>query len=275
MILEFTEDLLRKNIPATFAPVAGERTLVERLMPFLTDAASFMEGFIGDEIPQSAIDDRIFSESWFRAVALIALDNAIPTLDLILTPNGFATVGNSQVVPASAARTQSLRESCRRNAASAVQSMIRRLSINRDWLDTPAGKREASCLAVGLSFSYHGDPEWKLSEHQDTRARIMEDQDRLADRYFSRQLMAALAGEAHVVPQGLPKLRREVTESIAVALRRIVMLQFYPHDVLLDLAGTVNSFPDIFPEYVGTAAQDLLFNPVNYENRKNSSGFFF
>lgn len=275
MILEFTEDILRSNIPATFAPVAGERPLVERLAPFLEEAAASLELFTGDVIPAPILDDFIFSRSWYRAVSLLALDRAVPALDLILTPNGFATVGNSQVVPASAARTSALRESCRDGAALSVQQLIRRLSLSPEWLETPAGRTESGCLAVGLSFDYHGDPEWKLSEHTGMRARIMHNQDTLAENYFSFPLIRALAREAHTLQRDIPQIRRRVMYSITLALRNLSLFDRCPVERMLDIAGTINSFPDIFPEYAGSDARALIFDSVRYENKKSSSAFYF
>lgn len=60
---------------------------------------------------------------------------AIPSMDLILTPTGFGVVSNQNVAPASRDRVEKLRESLRQSADDALYGLVSSLR-STDWADS-------------------------------------------------------------------------------------------------------------------------------------------
>ena len=76
-----------------------------------TSTARLRNSESGDELVQSQPSDEILMKlkvTMARIVAFDAFRNAIPHLDLILTPNGFGIVNNSSIAPASKERVERL-----------------------------------------------------------------------------------------------------------------------------------------------------------------------
>ena len=98
-------------LPNVLATAEGEPTLIEKLYPFLETAEQWaIESFL----PESLFDEIAASDSFGpgerllfpleKLVACHAYMTAIPSLDLVLTPNGFGIVSNQTIAPASRER---------------------------------------------------------------------------------------------------------------------------------------------------------------------------
>ena len=86
------------------------------------------------------------STAWHQLACLVAnraLVQALPALDLILTPNGFGVVNNANVVPASRDRVDRL-------LASLLAARDRALDF---LLDSPNRPQPATCSATKSAFS--------------------------------------------------------------------------------------------------------------------------
>ena len=115
MKLITTDEQLRLLIPNVLATAEGEPTLIEKLYPFLETAEQWaIDNFIPEVIfEEIAEDDGFGPNERFRyplekLVACQAYMTAIPSLDLVLTPNGFGIVSNQNIVPASRERVDAL-----------------------------------------------------------------------------------------------------------------------------------------------------------------------
>lgn len=105
MYLITTSEQLASLIPNTTVTVTGETPLLTKLTPFLESS----ELWISDTFLSAAIladiatrpDTDTLRTLTEQALAYDAFHRAIPHLDIILTPNGFGIVSNSNVAPAS------------------------------------------------------------------------------------------------------------------------------------------------------------------------------
>ena len=88
MKLITSNDELRKYIPNSIREVKGETPLFDKLAPFLERAEQW---FCHHFVPAELLD-AVAAEA-AHIVAVEAYRLAVPQLDLVLTPNGFATVG--------------------------------------------------------------------------------------------------------------------------------------------------------------------------------------
>ena len=94
-----SESVLRKFIPNVISSVKGKVPLFDKLLPFLELAEIWVKGtFLSkgvlDFIAECG-DEEVVKVYATKIVVCEAYRNAIPSLDLILTPNGFGVVSNN------------------------------------------------------------------------------------------------------------------------------------------------------------------------------------
>ena len=147
MKLITTDEQLRMLIPHVFATAEGEPTLFEILSPFIETAEQWaIDTFVPDAIFDEIAEDDGFGPnerlrfSLEKLVACQAYMTAIPSLDLVLTPNGFGIVSNQNIVPASRERVDALINSLESQRDSAIEALILRLSSRTDWQQSAQGK---------------------------------------------------------------------------------------------------------------------------------------
>ena len=159
MKLITTDEQLRLLIPNVLATVEGEPTLIEKLYPYLESAEQWvMDTFVPEanfaeiaEADSSGPNER-FRFPLEKLVACHAYMTAIPSLDLVLTPNGFGIVSNQTVVPASRERVAALIASLESQRDAAIEALILRLSSRTDWQQSEPGKYFAATMFPFLSL---------------------------------------------------------------------------------------------------------------------------
>ena len=159
MKLITTDEQLRLLIPNVLATVEGEPTLIEKLYPYLETAEQWaIDTFVPEDIfNEIAEADSFGPNERFRyplekLVACHAYMTAIPSLDLVLTPNGFGIVSNQNVVPASRERVDALITSLESQRDAAIEAFILRLSSRSDWRESSQGKYFAATMFPFLNL---------------------------------------------------------------------------------------------------------------------------
>ena len=103
---------LRLLIPNQLITIKGETPLFDKLAPFLDLAEAWVKETFTSESTYNTIcgytDSNPIRIATARLVVADAMRRAIPSLDLVLTPNGFATVGTQNLVAASKMRVDRL-----------------------------------------------------------------------------------------------------------------------------------------------------------------------
>ena len=116
MHLITSEESIRKYIPNVLVSVKGEVPLIDKLTPFLDLAEEWLSHTFTSEATLDTIvgypDSSVIKIYACKVVVCEAFKNAVPSLDLVLTPNGFGIVNNSNVVPASKERVNRLYRYC-------------------------------------------------------------------------------------------------------------------------------------------------------------------
>ena len=133
-----TDELLRKYIPNVLVTVEGEQSLYEKLRPFLSEASDFIQSQItGHQIVTDLIiagESSPLDAAFNRVLYNHAYLNAIPSLDLVLTPNGFGIVNNQNIAPASKERVERLMASIEKQRVNTGQKRCSRISMSaRNW----------------------------------------------------------------------------------------------------------------------------------------------
>ena len=100
-----SDEQLRKYIPNLFATAQGETPFFDRLLPWLQTAERWLfSQFVGDDYADTFLSLDENEPVRLTAAAVVvheAFMRAVPSLDLVLTPNGFGIVSNQNVAPAS------------------------------------------------------------------------------------------------------------------------------------------------------------------------------
>ena len=207
MKLITTDEQLRLLIPNVLATVEGEPTLIEKLYPYLETAEQWA---IDTFVPEAIFNEIAEADSFgpnerFRfplekLVACHAYMTAIPSLDLVLTPNGFGIVSNQNVVPASGERIERLISSLEAQRDSAIEALVIRLSSRDDWQQLPQGKYFSSTLFPFLGLCNRlAIREHIWQEYQHLHDRLIKIENVLAETYFSQEQMTVF--RQHVMNQ--------------------------------------------------------------------------
>ena len=103
---------LRRYMPNAFDTVEGETTFHEKIQPWLDQAERWVfTQFIGDDFSPELLAMEETEPLRTCATLVVvheAFMRAVPSLDLVLTPNGFGIVSNQNIAPASPHRISRL-----------------------------------------------------------------------------------------------------------------------------------------------------------------------
>ena len=222
MKLITTDEQLRLLIPNALATAEGEPTLIEKLYPYLETAEqwaidTFVPEAIFDEI---AADDGFGPSERFRyplekLVACQAYMTAIPSLDLVLTPNGFGIVSNQNIVPASRERVDALMNSLESQRDSAIEALILRLSSRTDWQQSTQGKYFGSTMFPLLNLCRRlAIREHIWDSYQQLHDRLIKIENVLADTYFSQEQMQVFRSQVIVQYSTSKPIEEQVIRSL-------------------------------------------------------------
>ena len=231
-----------------------------------------------------------------RAVYATAAYNALPTLDLVATPNGFGVVSNQNIAPASKERVAAFRESLRQ-----YKSDCKDQCLERYFQEAKGGKTDQktkndageiekigipadTILRSGVIYSAtvardngitmtDGQPvyeeelrrlEYKLAA-ADVKIRKL-----ICGRQYRYEMGAGRFGEKLDL-----MLRRLAAMYVMQADRRAV--KDYENEILDFMEEEIESDPDSerYAYYKTSAQRELRKNPVRYENRKEDPTYFF
>lgn len=136
MTLNIDNARLRELIPNVIHEVEGETSLADKLRPWLQSAAEWLEiNVLGQFQPDGQI--RALAE---KIVAYRSFADAVPSLDLTLSPAGFAVIDTEGRAPASKERIQRLIASLRSAADANTTTLIALLHHQPQWANSTIGQ---------------------------------------------------------------------------------------------------------------------------------------
>ena len=281
MKLITTDEQLRLLIPNVLATAEGEPTLIEKLYPFLETAEQWaIDNFIPEVIfEEIAEDDGFGPNERFRyplekLVACQAYMTAIPSLDLVLTPNGFGIVSNQNIVPASRERVDALMNSLESQRDSAIEALILRLSSRTDWQQSAQGKYFGATMFPLLNLCRRLAIREHICSYQQLHERLIKIENVLADTYFSQEQMQVFRSQVIVQYSTSKPIEEQIIRSLqAYELQLLTDIQVHPQ-CYYDLVTIIRERPDDFPAWHASPVADL-YTPKIFQNKKNSSAYWF
>lgn len=135
MKLTLDNERLRLLIPNIIHEVEGETPLFDKLLPWLTSATLWMEEFIiGGFQPESGL-----YELAEKIIVYKAFVEAVPSLDVTLSPAGFAVINTDGRAPASKERVERLVASLSSFVDANLAVIVRELHRCPEWVASPLG----------------------------------------------------------------------------------------------------------------------------------------
>ena len=271
------DDTLRHYLPNVFATVKGEVSLFDKVKVDIDLAENWViQTFVSTKTFDAICgyaDDKPIKVITAKLIATEALRRAIPSLDLVLTPNGFGVVSNQNIAPASKERVDRLIGSLADYRDDCIANLLPLLSRESDWL----GSVQASFFGVtmfpdlAITDQVKGTGS-KWERYLSLRPNILDIEASLAEEFFSPELMARLRNEV---------LRKTHTADLA---RVINAIRGQVVDLLnggsirirdmIDVVNHIRCYPDLFPEWHASETAKL-FSPPIFKNKKESRGYFF
>ena len=231
-----------------------------------------------------------------RAVYATAAYNALPTLDLVATPNGFGVVSNQNIAPASKERVAALRESLRQYKSDCKDQCLERYyqaaqggitdqkTKNADGeiekIEIPADEILRSGVIYSATVARDngitmpdGQPVYEEELHRleyKLAAADVKIKKLICGKQFDYEMGAARFGEKLDL-----MLRRLAAMYVMQADRRAV--KDYENEILDFMEEPDNGTPAAqrYQYYHASVQRELRKNPVRYENRKEDPTYFF
>ena len=285
MSLITSNEQLNALLPNVQVTVTGETTLIDKLSPFLSASEKwlsdvFTSGAVFDTICQLA-EENALRVATTQAIVYEAFRRAVPHLDIILTPNGFGIVSNTNIAPASKERINRLLDALLDNRDAALLQVLSLLPAESGWLGTKQAQFFAatmfSNMEVTLRFPKASGGRWE--QYLSLREKAIGIEQFFAAQYLSVELMDVLRSEIQS-GQYRSMLHQKVCRILqAVEIRCLnstdpTAWMHFEHGALFDIVNTIKDNPEEFPEWHSSATAELYEPPI-FENKKESKGFWF
>lgn len=189
-----------------------------------------------------------------------AFHNAIPSLDLVLTPNGFGIVSNTNVVPASKER---------------IERLLLRLPTIEGWEVSQQGKYFASTMFPFLGLCRRlAIREHVWDEYQHLHDRLIKIENVLAETYFSQEQMQVFRNKVMDQMRTCHPLEEQIIRSLqSLEMMLVSDMQVHPQS-FYDLVNIIREHEDIFPVWHASDTAKL-YSPAIFVNKKKSRGYWF
>lgn len=278
MKLITTDEQLRSHLPNVIASVKGETPFIERLALFLDLAEDWVVNTFTSVSTFNTIcgytDSNNIKILCSRLVVADALRRAIPSLDIVLTPNGFAVVSTSNLAPASKPRVDRLVGSMLSHRDDCIAALLPELVGASKWLTSSQADFFGATLFPDLDIvdAVGGATGSKWEKYLELRPQVIDLEASLAEEWLSPELMSALRSE---------NLRGDLTEKRNVIVRQVkaqilgyLKSGSFNSRRLADIVNRIRENKDDFPEWHRSETAKLFAPPV-FRNEKKAKGYWF
>lgn len=278
MKLITTDEQLRSHLPNVIASVKGETPFIERLALFLDLAEDWVVNTFTSVSTFNTIcgytDSNNIKILCSRLVVADALRRAIPSLDIVLTPNGFGVVSTSNLAPASKPRVDRLVGSMLSHRDDCIAALLPELVGASKWLTSSQADFFGATLFPDLDIvdAVGGATGSKWEKYLELRPQVIDLEASLAEEWLSPELMSALRSE---------NLRGDLTEKRSVIVRQVkaqilgyLKSGSFSSRRLADIVNRIRENKDDFPEWHRSETAKLFAPPV-FRNEKKAKGYWF
>ena len=286
MKLITSEEILRRYIPNVLQTVKGEVPLFDKLTSFLDIAEEWVAHTFTSQATFSTIagyaDANIIKTYAAKVVVCEAFKNAVPSLDLILTPNGFGIVSNSNVAPASKERVYRLIDSLEAERDNAISLLLSSLPGEPSWMTSTQCEYFSATMFPNLNIcDYLGVAHQQWKKYQEVRATLLEIEQHIATQFLGQEQLDVFQKEA-MSPSSTSSLMKTVIRSLQAAEAQMLKATLsptapsacIPPTALVSIVNCIRTHPTEFPQWHASPIAEL-YKPGIYENKKNDKGYWF
>ncbi len=222
MTLNIDNTTLRSLIPNVIHEVDGEAKLYAKLLPWLETSHRWLAAL-------TAYEDYALPEELLplarKIVVNKAFAEAVPSLDIALSPAGFAVISTEGRVPASKERVERLIAALRTSVDANLEVLIAELRRHPDWRATKAGQYWCGTLLDGLRPAMETKGERTVADtYAAMRREAMEFEATVEEDYFGPEVMEYLREEQFAVRSSVEEIigmvRKAELDYIARHLRQ-------------------------------------------------------
>ena len=278
MKLITTDEQLRSHLPNVIASVKGETPFIERLALFLNLAEDWVVNTFTSVSTFNTIcgytDSNNIKILCSRLVVADALRRAIPSLDIVLTPNGFGVVSTSNLAPASKPRVDRLIGSMLSHRDDCIAALLSELVGASKWLTSSQADFFGATLFPDLDIvdAVGGATGSKWEKYLELRPQVIDLEASLAEEWFSPELMSALRTEN--LRGDLTEKRSEIVRPVKAQVVGYLRSGSFSSRRLADIVNYIRLNESDFKEWHGSKTAELFAPPV-FRNEKKASGYFF
>ena len=278
MKLITTDAQLRAHIPNIIASVKGETPFIERVAHFLDLAEDWVRTTFTSESTFNTIcgytDSNEIKIICSRLVVADALRRAIPSLDIVLTPNGFGVVSTQNLAPASKPRVDRLVGSMLAHRDDCIAALLPELVGASKWLTSPQADFFGSTLFpdLGIVDAVGGATGSKWEKYLELRPQVIDLEASLAEEWFSPELMSALRSEN--LRGDLTEKRNEIVKQVKAQVVGYLRSGSFNSRRLADIVNYIRLNEESFKEWHRSETAKLFAPPV-FRNEKKAKGYWF
>ena len=269
---------LRRYIPNQVVAVKGDASLFDKIAYWLDTAEQWIFAtFCPESVIDAILADKSYSALHASLAAIAAhraLADAIPSLDLVQTVNGFAVVSNQNLAPASRDRVDRLIAAHRSQCDTAISALIPLLATVPQWRDTlQCGFFRSTLFPTPAHIRPIASGATTWERYEELHPAIVAAEDRLAAEYISHNLMQRLRDETLGLSP-LSGIDARLCEALRAHVADIIQDRPLRDIALRDIVDYIRRHPDTFPEWHRSDTA-RLFSPPVFRNSKQSPGYWF
>jgi len=218
-----TAESIRKYIPNVLTEVEGETPLIEKLAPFIASAKMWLESeYIG---PDDFLSEQ-HNELALKVLVAKAFLDAVPSLDLVLTPSGFGVISTESMAPASKERVERLTASLEDYIKANLALLVDLCRKYEAWQSSECGQYFCSTFFPSLRdfYRYRSD---RFKTYDEFRSHCRAAESALASKCLGCNLMDSLR-KSYISDNYIQDL------SLVNGIRRAVLSLLPAENVLFD-----------------------------------------
>ena len=274
------DDTLRQFLPNVFATVKGEVSLFDKVKVDIDLAENWViETFTSSKTFNTICgyaEDNPIRIITAKLIASEALRRAIPSLDLVLTPNGFGVVSNQNIAPASKERVDRLIGSLTDYRNKCIGELLPELIGASQWLNSKQCEFFAASLFPNFdkfnsldAMDYAVD---KWQKYLELREKAIDIENSIAEEFISPQLLVTL--RKNCISDMLELSQMHVCEAVRYEVLRVLVDKPIRTNKMLSVVNFIRNNPESFPEWHASETAKLFAPPI-YTNLKTNKGYWF
>lgn len=278
MKLITTEEQLCSHIPNIISSVKGETPLLEKLSLFLELA----EDWVINTFTSTSTFNTICGYTNSNNIRILcchlviaeALLRAIPSLDIVLTPNGFGIVSTNNLAPASKPRIDRLVGSMLAHRDDCIAALLPELPGASKWLASAQADFFGTTLFPDFSLvdALASTVGSKWERYLELRSQVIDLEASFSEEWLSPELMSALRSEN--LRGDLTEQRSEIVRQVKAQLVGYLRSGSFNSRRLADIVNYIRLNAADFEEWHRSETAKLFAPPV-FRNERKASGYFF